>query len=159
MVMIDLVPMTAEAYEDYLEALAPDYAREHVEAGNWPEEGAVERALKEMREQYLPQGVATENNYLFTLLDSDIGEKVGMLWYAILDRDDRRQAFVYDVIVDEAFRRRGYGYQAFQKMETLVKEQGVDMIALHVFGYNVGAQAMYKKLGFEVTDISMKKWL
>jgi ribosomal protein S18 acetylase RimI-like enzyme len=44
-------------------------------------------------------------------------------------------------------------------METLVKEQGVDMIALHVFGYNVGAQAMYKKLGFEVTDISMKKWL
>jgi ribosomal protein S18 acetylase RimI-like enzyme len=157
--MIVLVPMTAEEYEVYLDVIVPDYAREHVEAGNWPEEGAEERAEKEMREVYLPEGVATENNYLFTLVDPEIGEKVGMLWYAILERGNKRQAFVYDVIVDEAYRRRGYGYQAFQKMEEIVKADGVDMIALHVFGYNVGAKAMYEKLGFEVTDISMKKWL
>jgi ribosomal protein S18 acetylase RimI-like enzyme len=157
--MIELIPMTAEEYEVYLDVIVPEYAQEHVEAGNWPEEGAVERAVKEMRDDYLPDGVKTKDNFLFTLVDPTIGEKVGMLWYAILDRDGRQQAFVYDVIVDEAYRRRGYGYQAFQKMEEIVKAEGVNMIALHVFGYNVGAKAMYEKLGFEVTDISMKKWL
>lgn len=156
---IDLVPMTAEEYEDYLVKMAPDYAREHVAAGNWPEEGSVERAVKEMREQYLPQGVETKDNFLFTLVDPEIGERVGMLWYAFVGKVDKRQAFVYDVIVDEAYRRRGYGSQAFEQMETLVKAAGVDVIALHVFGYNTGAKAMYEKLGFEATDILMKKWL
>jgi len=157
--MIELAPMTAEEYEDYLVGMAPDYAREHVEAGNWPEEGAVDRALKEMREVYLPQGVETENHFLFTLVDPEIGEKVGMLWYGFLERGSRKQAFVYDVIVDEAYRRRGYGSQAFEKMEEMVKATGVNVIALHVFGYNTGARAMYEKLGYEVTDYMMKKWL
>lgn len=151
--------MTAEQYEDYLEQMAPDYAREHVEAGNWPDEGAVERAAKEMREDYLPQGVETKDNFLFTLVDPEIGERVGMLWYGFVGKVDRRQAFVFDVIVDEAYRRRGYASQAFEKMEELVRAAGVDVIALHVFGYNKGAKAMYEKLGFEVTDIMMKKRL
>jgi ribosomal protein S18 acetylase RimI-like enzyme len=157
--MIELVPMTAEEYENYLERMAPDYAREHVEAGNWPAEGAVERALKEMREVYLPQGVNTENQFLFTLVDPEIGQPVGMLWYGIVGKVDRRQAFVYDVIVDEAYRRRGYGSQAFEKMEERVKAAGIGLIGLHVFGYNTGARKMYEKLGFEVTDIMMRKWL
>jgi ribosomal protein S18 acetylase RimI-like enzyme len=157
--MIDLVPMTAEEYEAYLEEMAPDYAREHVEAGNWPEEGSVERAVNEMREVYLPQGVETENNFLFTLFDPEIGEKVGMLWYGIDDRGNQKQAFVYDVIVDNAYRRRGYGSQAFEKMEEVVKIAGLNVIGLHVFGYNTGARAMYEKLGFEVTDVMMRKWL
>lgn len=151
--------MTDEAYENYLAEMAPDYAREHVEAGNWPEEGSVERAVQEMRDDYLPDGVKTKDNYLFTLKDPETGENVGMLWYAILNKGNTRQAFVYDVIVDKQYRRRGYGYQAFQQMEEIVKGEGVSLIALHVFGYNKGAQAMYEKLGFEVTDISMKKWL
>ncbi len=157
--MIELVPMTAEEYEDYLEKMAPEYAREHVEAGNWPEEGAVEKALKEMREVDLPQGVETENNFLFTLVDPEIGEKVGMLWYGIHPKGKKREAFVYDVIVDEAYRRRGYGLEAFQRMEEMVKAVGVHVIGLHVFGYNTGAKAMYEKLGFEVTDYMMRKWL
>jgi ribosomal protein S18 acetylase RimI-like enzyme len=157
--MIELVPMTAEEYEEYLEEMAPDYAREHVEAGNWPEEGAVEKALKEIREIDLPQGVETENNFLFTLVDPEIGEKVGMLWYGILQKGKKREAFVYDVIVDDAYRRRGYASQAFQQMEEMVKAVGVNVIGLHVFGYNTGAKAMYEKLGFEVTDYMMRKWL
>lgn len=157
--MIELVPMTAEEYEVYLEVIVPDYAREHVEAGNWQEEGAEERARKEMVEVYLPDGVATENNYLFTIVDPEIGTKVGMLWYAINEKGNGRQAFVYDVIVDEQHRRRGYAFQAFQKMEEMVREEEVVAIGLHVFGYNHGARAMYEKLGFEVTDIVMRKWL
>jgi hypothetical protein len=62
--MIELVPMTAEENEDYLEQMVPDYAREHVEA-----EGAEERARKEMEEVYLPKGVETENQFLFTLVE------------------------------------------------------------------------------------------
>ncbi|MFZ0548838.1 MAG: GNAT family N-acetyltransferase [Candidatus Promineifilaceae bacterium] len=157
--MIDLVPMTAEEYEVYLDTLVPDYAQEHVNAGNWPAEGAEDRARKEMREIYLPDGVATQDNYLFALIDPEIDTKVGILWYAIRGTGKNREAFVYDVVVYEPFRRQGYGYQAFQKMEEKVREIGVNVIGLHVFGYNHGARAMYEKLGFEVTDLMMRKWL
>jgi RimJ/RimL family protein N-acetyltransferase len=44
-------------------------------------------------------------------------------------------------------------------MEEVVKIAGLNVIGLHVFGYNTGARAMYEKLGFEVTDVMMRKWL
>jgi ribosomal protein S18 acetylase RimI-like enzyme len=156
--MIELVPMTAEQYEDYLDILLPDYAQEHVKAGNWAEEGALERAREEM-DTYLPDGVATDDHYLYTLVDPELNAAVGILWYAIRGPEHNRQAFVYDIKIDDQFRRRGYASQAFQKMETMVKEMGINVIGLHVFGNNYGAIAMYEKLGFEVTDLMMRKWL
>ncbi len=155
---IELVPMTVEDLEVYLTAVIPEYAQEHVDAGNWSSEGAVERARKEI-ESDLPNGLATEGQYLYTIVGPQTREKVGILWYGIRERENGKQAFVYDVIIDEPFRRRGYAVQAFQKMEELVKAEGVDAISLHVFGYNQGAKAMYEKLGFEITGIMMKKWL
>jgi ribosomal protein S18 acetylase RimI-like enzyme len=35
----------------------------------------------------------------------------------------------------------------------------VESVGLHVFGDNIAAQALYKKVGFQITDIQMKKTL
>lgn len=68
-------------------------------------------------------------------------------------------AFVYDIRIDEAFRRHGYGSQAFRELENKVRALGGRWIALHVFGNNYAALEMYQKLGYETTNVLMAKTL
>jgi ribosomal protein S18 acetylase RimI-like enzyme len=68
-------------------------------------------------------------------------------------------AFVYDFLIYEEFRRRGYGKQAMLALEATVKELGIDKIALHVYAHNRVARVLYEKAGYEITGISMTKKL
>ena len=74
--MIQRVPMTESEHEPYLEKTSPEYAAENVKAGYWSEEVALERARQAFA-RLLPQGVKTENNYLFRIMLEESGEKVG----------------------------------------------------------------------------------
>ena len=67
------------------------------------------------------------------------------------------KAFIYDFVVEESFRGRGFGKQALTAMEEKLKAMKVESVGLHVFGDNVGAQELYKKMGFRITGIQMKK--
>ena len=78
-----------------------------------------------------------------------------MLWVQVKDR----KAFIYDFIIDEAFRGKGYGKQALAAMDEQLKSMNTESVALHVFGDNVSAQELYKKMGFEITGIRMRKYL
>jgi len=84
---------------------------------------------------------------------------VGALWFAAEEREGGPWAFVYDVRIDNAYRRRGYGTQALEALEEEARELGLPRIALHVFGHNHAARAMYEKLGYEVVDLLMSKTL
>lgn len=156
--MIRLVPMNETEYQEYLDFAIADYAQEHVKAGRWNAENALQSATQEYQ-QLLPDGLHTKNQYLFTIVDELTGDKVGMLWFAVTERANEPVAFVYDVIVYEPFRRHGYGEQAFLAMETKVRELGIKRIGLHVFGHNHAARAMYEKLGYVTTNVAMSKSL
>ncbi len=52
---MQLVPMTDAEFTAYLAVLLPDYAAEHVRAGNWTAEEAEEKAAAQTRE-ILPDG-------------------------------------------------------------------------------------------------------
>ncbi len=65
-----------------------------------------------------------------------------MLWFAMRERQGQRAAFVYEVRIDEAFRRHGYGLQAFHELENKVRALGGNRISLHVFGNNHAALEM-----------------
>ena len=82
-----------------------------------------------------------------------------MLWVAAETRQGKTRAFVYDFAIDEAHRRQGYGEQAFRALEDKVRALGLDSIALHVFGHNHAARALYEKLGYVTTNINMEKKL
>jgi len=154
--MIALRPMTEAEFQSYLEPAIADYAQEHVKGGRWTEEEALEESRKEYN-GLLPNGIATPNQYLYTLVDPERQQNVGMLWVAIRQKPDQCEAFVYDVRIDEAFQRHGYGSQAFRELEHKVRELGASKIALHVFGHNHAAREMYKKLGYEETNVMMAK--
>lgn len=155
--MITLRPMTEAELQEFLEPAIAEYAQGHIDDGQWTKEEALEKSRAEFQ-GLLPKGVASPNQYLFTLVNES-QQNVGVLWFAAREQQGQASAWVYDVRIHEAFRRHGYGSQAFRTMEQKVRELGLNKIALHVFGNNHAAQEMYKKLGYEVTNVLMAKTL
>jgi len=151
--MITLEPMEQEDFERFLEAEIRGYAEDHVRNGNWPAEGAVERSRKEF-EALLPNGVHSRDQYLWSIVDPE-DRKIGMLWVQVKDQ----KAFIYDFVIEEAFRGKGYGKGALSAMDEELKSMGVESVGLHVFGDNITAQELYKKMGYQITGIHMKKEL
>lgn len=151
--MVKLIPMQQADFEWFLEREIRAYAAEHVRNGNWAAEGALERSQKEF-EHYLPQGIHSKDQYLYSIVDES-GNKLGALWVQV----KQGTAFIFDFVIDEAFRGKGYGKQALAAMDEKLKSMNVESVALHVFGDNITAQELYKKAGFQITDIHMKKTL
>ena len=156
--MVRLVPMKANEYESYLAISIREYAEDKVQSGNWQPEEALEKSAQDFQ-KLLPAGVATKDQYLYDIEDEALGVKVGMIWLARMMQGTKPIMFIYDFRIDEPYRRRGYGEQAMRAAEEKTKALGLDTIALHVFGFNHGARALYEKLGYEITNINMAKKL
>lgn len=155
---VDLISMDEADFHAYKNRSIVEYAQEHIRTGRWSPEEGMQKAEQQYRE-LLPEGLSSPNNYLFTIQKRITGEKVGILWFAIQKRGGKSSAFVYDVWIEEQFRRRSYGEQAFLALEEQVRALGIDTIGLHVFGHNHAARALYEKLGYVATNINMVKTL
>jgi ribosomal protein S18 acetylase RimI-like enzyme len=154
--MIELRPMNELEFHTYLETTIPLYAQDNIESGAWP----ADQALQLSREAYaelLPQGLDTENQYLFSVIEPQQQQQVGMIWFAVIERLIGAVAFIYDFAIDPEHRRKGYAQQALKAIEPKVRELGITKIELHVFAHNHGALALYQKSGFNETNIIMSK--
>jgi len=151
--MVKLIPMEQADFEAYLEEDIQRYAQAHVEAGNWEPSQALEKSRKE-HQQLLPDGLESKNQYLFSIIDAS-DQKLGILWVNI----ENGRAFIYDFRIDEAQRGKGYGKQGLMALDEKLKSMNVESVALHVFGDNITAQELYKKTGYQITGIHMKKVL
>ena len=157
--MLQLVPMTEPEFQDFRATEIAGYAQEHVRAGRWRPEESVRLAEQEF-DGLLPDGLATLNHYFFTLRDETLGIPVGSLWFAVQQEEGSEPtAFVFKIVIFEAFRRQGYGSQAMQALEKQVRHLGLSTISLHVFGHNHAARALYEKLGYVTTNVTMRKTL
>ena len=154
--MVRPIPMTESEFDVFIEKSIPEYAAENVAAGYWSEEDTLERSRK-ASSNLLPQGVKTENNYLFRVQLEESGEKVGMIW--MKHEAPRPHGFIYDITLDGAQRGKGYGKQTMLALEEFADELGVKTIGLHVFANNTAAMKLYKGLGYEVTSQNMVKRL
>ena len=148
--------MRAEVFAAYLDSSVAGYARDNIDAGRWPIEGAMERSRADF-DSLLPDGLATPDNYLFEIQDGAGGATVGYLWFAVIVKHGLRGAYVYDLEVHPDHRRQGHAKRAFQALEARVAALGLTSIGLHVFGHNPGAQSLYSQLGYTVTGINMIK--
>lgn len=151
--MIKLEPIEQEDFDRFLESEIGNYANEHVRNGNWSPEGALEKSRKEF-ESLLPDGPRSKDQYVWSIVDGE-NDKIGVLWVEVKNQ----QAFIYDFVIDETFRGKGLGKQALTAMDEKLKAMNVKSVGLHVFGDNVGAQELYKKMGFKITGLHMKKSL
>jgi ribosomal protein S18 acetylase RimI-like enzyme len=149
--MVSLVPMQQDDFEVFIERGIRKYAEDHVRNGNWPAEGALEKSKKEF-ERYLPDGLQSKDQYLWSLLDKE-GNKIGVLWVQVKDQ----KAFIFNFVIDEEFRGKGFGKQALTAMDEKLKSMGAESVDLHVFGDNLTAQQLYKKMGFKIIGLNMRK--
>lgn len=150
--------MNAAQFATYLEEAIPVYAKNNVESDRWSEAESLALS-RQVYAELLPQGLATPDNYLYAIQDEATQDNVGMVWIAALTHGGKRIAFIYDVLVKPAYQRQGYATRTLTALEDEVRVLGLAGIALHVFGHNTSAQALYAKLGYAPTSINMYKAL
>jgi ribosomal protein S18 acetylase RimI-like enzyme len=153
--MIRLEPMDETTFEAWMEASIRDYAQGKVEAGNWPADGALERAEAECA-ALLPDGRATFGHQIRSIVNPT-GERVGHAWFVPEDRPFGRVVYIYDIAVDPAYRRQGYARAALAEIEAFAREHGCVGVQLHVFGSNTGARELYQRAGYVETNVTMLK--
>lgn len=156
--MIELIQMTPAEFGPYLERLIVEYAAEKVRSGNWTRDESIRRSREECQ-ALLAKGVDTAGQHLYRILDTETGEKVGVVWMAEDGRKSPPVGFIYDLEVEAPYRRKGYATRAMLALEVKARELGLSTIGLHVFGFNHEARALYEKLGYEITNINMSKAL
>ncbi len=156
--VVRLEPMTEPEYARFLADLLPSYAAEHRRSGRWDERSALANARLEA-ERLLPQGRETPGHRFFTILDDSSGTPVGQLWLGRLPPPEMPAAFVFYITIDPPQRRHGYAAAALRAAEEWAKAEGLEQIALHVFGWNTGAIELYRTLGYETVGLQMRKRL
>ncbi len=104
--MVKLKSMEEKEYQEYLPNAIEEYAQEHVKAGNWQPSEALAKSTQEFL-QLLPKGVSSENQYLYSIYDENSGDRVGMIWFAVLTDRSVPMAFIYDFRIDEQHQRKG----------------------------------------------------
>ncbi len=156
--MIKLIPMSKVDYQKYIEAAIPDYAQEQVKAGAWSPKEALQLSAKAYH-SLLPDGLTSPDQHLCNIVDDEQDKPVGILWYGLRKDAIGKVAVLYDFIVLEEYRRRGYGECALLTLEEKARMLGIDKILLHVFGHNKVARRLYKKLGYVERNVTMIKRL
>ena len=155
--MVKLIPMAQEDFEAYCERSIREYAAEHVRTGNWKESESLEKARAEFK-KLLPNGLQSKDEFIYSIVDESTGQKMGILWVEIKMDETPRRAFGYDFMLYEEFRGKGFGKQALMALDEIMKSKDVESMGLHVFGHNTNAFELYKKMGFEITNVHMKKY-
>jgi ribosomal protein S18 acetylase RimI-like enzyme len=153
--MTTLVAMTEAEYEGFLARAVPAFAKDKCESGAWTVEESLARSLQSFLE-LLPQGLETPDNHLFTIR-GDGAVQVGALWFALEQRGGARVAYVYDIEVLPAYRRLGHARRALVALEGEARARGAAGVALHVFGHNAAARALYQALDYRPTNINLYK--
>jgi ribosomal protein S18 acetylase RimI-like enzyme len=148
--------MTAPEFDAWLARAVPEYAADKVASGQWRAEEAEERSRLE-HAQLLPSGPLSPGHHFFTLVDDASGDELGMLWFAVRDRSGVPVAYVFKIEVALQRRRQGHAARALIALEREVAALGLHGVALHVFGHNAAARALYAKLGYEPTNINLFK--
>ena len=151
--MIILQKMTSAEFEKFLGSSIESYAKEKVASGNWKESEALSKAEIEFA-TLLPQGLETENNYLYTVMDQD--RAVGLIWLA---RKAQDVGFIYEITIYSEYQGLGFGKATMLAIEGKAKELGMKRIELHVFGHNQIARKLYEKLEYQTTNVKMAKEL
>lgn len=154
---VKLRPMTSSEFDSVIDASFAGYFAERVATGQTRQEDVAEE-IRRQREQYLPDGVATERMLLY-IGEAD-GERIGWIWLAlpgVASHPDT--AWVYNVVVDAAHRGKGYGRGLMLAAERELVERGVSRLGLNVFGTNKTALNLYEQLGYQVLTQQMTKAL
>ena len=153
---VRLRPMAEEDFAPFLERERAKYAERLTENYDVARDEARERAAGHFR-ALLGRGLATPDHYLRCIeLESEgAWELVGTMWYSVDGLTG--YAWLDGMTILEPYRRQGHGRRALALVDDELRARGISGMSLHIFGSNTGGQEFYKRLGFRVTDVTMKR--
>ncbi|MGA2210063.1 MAG: GNAT family N-acetyltransferase [Acidimicrobiales bacterium] len=150
-----LRPMEDEELQAWMKDQREHYIEDRIGTGEQPEE--AERIATEQYAMLFPEGKPAPGHFLSRVVDGD--EPVGWLWIGPRTPARPDAYWVWDVVIEEAHRGRGYGRAAMLLAEEQAHGAGATEIGLNVFGYNAVARGLYESLGYETTTLQMRKEL
>ncbi|PHV12395.1 GNAT family N-acetyltransferase [Chitinimonas sp. BJB300] len=155
--MVQLQAMDEAGFTAFMSWSTADYARASISSRRWCEAEAMTKAQDQVN-ALLPQGLATTNQYFFDVLD-ETRDKVGALWLGLNPGATSAQMWIYQVVIEEAYRGKGLGRATMQAAEVEARRLGATGLGLNAFADNHIAQTLYRSLGFQPTAIQMIKSL
>ncbi|MFJ9449951.1 GNAT family N-acetyltransferase [Herbaspirillum sp. NPDC101397] len=156
--MLKMTPMSTADFERFRASSAADYV-EQCRLTGLPSLAASQAGTLAGLDALLPQGPATPGHYLMLLQEQEHGATVGMMWFGEVSNDDATSAFLYDLWIAPAWRRRGFAAAALALLAEEARLRGLDSLNLNVFAHNTAAQALYRKAGFVASEITMVREL
>jgi ribosomal protein S18 acetylase RimI-like enzyme len=151
--MIRLVVLPDEDLEEWLALMWADYRSQLLGSGLSAEEASLN--IEQNAKALFDNGVPNEDQRVFHVMDEEV--KVGSLWLATREKHTAGLWYVYDIMIDEEFRGKGFGRSTMRAAEDYVKSQGGTILELNVFGPNGVARALYESLGYQIMAIGMRK--
>ena len=149
-----LKEMNEEEFDQYMEYFIPDYAKDLSDNFMIPMEKALEES-KNLMGTLFPEKQDSADQHICNIYSPADEKNIGVIWYNI--QTESNKAYIYHILIHEAFRKRGFASRVLKELEETVKSSGVTSMGLNVFGNNPGAQRVYEKLGYQPASIAMGK--
>lgn len=153
---IRFAPFSDVDFHAWLALAIPAYALGHVRDGQWTLAESIEKS-REAHALLLPQGLETPGHTFVRLRVVGEPRDLGHLWWAEVEAGGQNGVYVYGIEVEEQARRRGVARAAFGELERIARARGLRFVSLHVFGHNHGARRLYEELGYEPTNLTLRK--
>lgn len=151
-----LIRMGEGSYRSFFEVAVKSYAEDNVASGRWSAQDSLALAQAET-ERLLPQGHATQDNYLFEIREK-LGRPAPRIPVGRRAQPHYQEGGVYlSASSAAAVPAPGSWAGGAAGIRGHRQEPWVRKRRLNVFGSNAGAQALYRSLGFVTTSISMQK--
>jgi GNAT superfamily N-acetyltransferase len=138
--------MTPEELDAYLAWAVEAYAHD-LEANGRADGEEAHRIARASFDDLLPHGVDSPGQVLLVGEDAGDGRRVGHVWFGPSDGDARR-AWLWDIMVEERERGKGYGRALMEAFESEARSRGYARVGLNVFGENAVARSLYGSLGY-----------
>jgi ribosomal protein S18 acetylase RimI-like enzyme len=157
---IRLRPLRSDEFVGFLELLRVEYVRSLVEEAGMSTQAAEDKATADHASLF-PDRAQQSHHRIYLLEDVATGERAGHLFWAERQPPGSlgTRAYLYELFIDESFRRRGLGRRALELLEEDARAQGLPGIDLNVWGGNEAARALYRSAGFGERAVFMSKEL
>src|SRR5918993_5713428 len=129
---VSFVELQDGPYREYRSNLVRHYSADKVRAGAWSQAEAKGRAARDV-DGLLPEGPATQDHFIYSVRDDSTDAEVGTVWFALRNSGVGRSVWIYDIKIDESFRRKGYASRTLELVEDRAIKLGARSVELHVF--------------------------